>query len=135
MGTKTVATPVMTLAPFLPVKKESPNMGTKTLRRWKIYHIRNLACEKRIPKHGDENLSMFPVKLVLFSMVKKESPNMGTKTTANFSGVHKSYYDEVKKESPNMGTKTPFKVFLFLFLSFSREKGIPKHGDENFSCK
>ena len=31
-----------------------------------------------------------------------------------------------------MGTKTPFKVFLFLFLSFSREKGIPKHGDENF---
>ena len=30
-----------------------------------------------------------------------------------------------------MGTKTPFKVFLFLFLSFSREKGIPKHGDEN----
>ena len=39
-------------------------------------------------------------------MVKKESPNMGTKTTANFSGVHKSYYDEVKKESPNMGTKT-----------------------------
>ena len=52
-------------------------MGTKTMYTFTLVHDNE--SEKRIPKHGDEN--MFPVKLTDFSMiVKKESPNMGTKT-------------------------------------------------------
>ena len=35
------------------VKKESPNMGTKTNVSYSHHSI--LFCEKRIPKHGDEN--------------------------------------------------------------------------------
>ncbi len=52
-------------------------MGTKT-----SYHKRKqLAndCEKRIPKHGDENALRLFVHFYL-SCVKKGSPNMGTKT-------------------------------------------------------
>ena len=35
--------------------------------------------EKRIPKHGDENNTKFPVSIGNEDDVKKESPNMGTK--------------------------------------------------------
>ncbi len=61
------------------VKKESPNMGTKTLQR-----------------QG---------RFVRFRQVKKESPNMGTKTI-KYYGIIIYNFHPVKKESPNMGTKT-----------------------------
>ena len=36
-------------------------------------------CEKRIPKHGDENTCDYHCVHVHDYVVKKESPNMGTK--------------------------------------------------------
>ena len=63
-------------------------------------------CEKRIPKHGDENVApSWLATLTGLSAVKKESPNMGTKT-ANPVHFESPPGNGVKKESPNMGTKT-----------------------------
>ena len=36
-------------------------------------------CEKRIPKHGDENVNRSAPSRLATLTVKKESPNMGTK--------------------------------------------------------
>ncbi len=62
-----------------------------------------MCCEKRIPKHGDENEHNHAHNHPEEYEVKKESPNMGTKTSI-FPILEYSYF--VKKESPNMGTKT-----------------------------
>ena len=40
----------------------------------------DFSSEKRIPKHGDENMLVHDKEKISFSVVKKESPNMGTKT-------------------------------------------------------
>ena len=45
------------------VKKESPNMGTKTLEKVAMI-FSFLPSEKRIPKHGDENTSPLSVYVV-----------------------------------------------------------------------
>ena len=57
-------------------------MGTKT----KATCTYNPICggEKRIPKHGDENIGFRWNITASERLVKKESPNMGTKT---ISGV------------------------------------------------
>ena len=65
--------------------------------------------------------------------MKKESPNMGTKTSCPHVtvGIDKV---AVKKESPNMGTKTFHSWFGKQAHPYSREKRIPKHGDEEKTC-
>ena len=61
------------------VKKESPNMGTKTSTCG--YRPRAVPTgKKRIPKHGDENSFVVVTGYQNNFHVKKESPNMGTKT-------------------------------------------------------
>ena len=41
--------------------------------------LKGVSSEKRIPKHGDENMPIIIPKNMSIQ-VKKESPNMGTKT-------------------------------------------------------
>ena len=69
------------IIPFSFVKKESPNMGTKTVFPAFVGKLVSTTSEKRIPKHGDENASGTTTNaVVVFPAVKKESPNRGTKT-------------------------------------------------------
>ena len=97
------------------VKKESPNMGTKTGVHFLVKGI-DFRREKRIPKHGDENfLQPSQRNDCLGSHVKKESPNMGTKTLSPFQFPISSWKD-VKKESPNMGTKTTINGILAISI-------------------
>ena len=55
MGTKTSGGTGSNKHPEFHVKKESPNMGTKTSYILTILTFSFIAGEKRIPKHGDEN--------------------------------------------------------------------------------
>ena len=84
------------------VKKESPNMGTKT----SLCNIVNgcVFVKKESPNMGTKT----SVPCYFFAnraIVKKESPNMGTKTFT-FPPSMGNSFPPVKKESPNMGTKT-----------------------------
>ena len=54
MGTKTMSNH-LSLRKVHPVKKESPNMGTKTVATYTTVYFSYHSGEKRIPKHGDEN--------------------------------------------------------------------------------
>ena len=51
-------------------------MGTKTLRD-SMRYVYIIVSEKRIPKHGDENIGLIMI-VSWFNLVKKESPYMGT---------------------------------------------------------
>ena len=53
MGTKTLVEPLRFHNEVIVVKKESPNMGTKTSKN-RLLREPARPCEKRIPKHGDE---------------------------------------------------------------------------------
>ena len=76
MGTKTTHLGVQSYN--RKVKKESPNMGTKTWHNL-LPPLSFCQSEKRIPKHGDENFCPDVIRKS-GKGVKKESPNMGTKT-------------------------------------------------------
>ena len=128
MGTKTRFTTSPSSPYMVKVKKESPNMGTKTGFLVPCFDLftscekripkhgdennvglsssvqREPPSEKRIPKHGDENIIGEHCEHMGNAPVKKESPNMGTKTPPSCNPLLDNL--PVKKESPNMGTKT-----------------------------
>ena len=58
--------------------KSPPQKGHREPTPW---GIPGLLCEKRIPKHGDENRRISSPASIQSTRVKKESPNMGTKTS------------------------------------------------------
>ena len=105
-------------------------MGTKTFPI-KLVLFSIVYCEKRIPKHGDENPIMIPLKMRRQLSVKKESPNMGTKTcnavvNEPFLPTHSS-----EKRIPKHGDENPLYVCFLCSIFIYGEKRIPKHGDEN----
>ena len=61
-------------------------------------------CEKRIPKHGDENVNIVAPSRVP-TLSEKRIPKHGDE---NFSDLTRGFLSAfcVKKGSPNMGTKT-----------------------------
>ena len=87
-------------------EKRIPKHGDENMHG--VYAIRlwNDNSEKRIPKHGDENASLKTLNTWEIPRVKKESPNMGTKTG----------HRQTRTLSHRQG-----------------EKRIPKHGDENMN--
>ena len=86
-------------------------MGTKT-RREPLVNCDYNGREKRIPKHGDENIAAIAASCFLISC-EKRIPKHGDEN----NGIHfvvQGVNFRVKKESPNMGTKTStIKVELF----------------------
>ena len=63
------------------VKKESPNMGTKTIYGNLILpHVLH-PREKRIPKHGDENYVSRKTCLTIFHDGEKRIPKHGDENT------------------------------------------------------
>ena len=81
MGTKTIVFTKVVRFRADVVKKESPYMGTKTMVIIAGIGLIELAGEKRIPIHGDENRFITsPLSAYVVKTVKKESPYMGTKT-------------------------------------------------------
>ena len=76
MGTKTGAYLDGFVRSCGSVKKESPNMGTKTFRRLVCIEFLE-SSEKRIPKHGDENLSFLRVERSFFFAGEKRIPKHG----------------------------------------------------------
>ena len=79
-------------------------MGTKTCFPYH-QHALHLPCEKRIPKHGDENLNHNSPYNIKVESREKRIPKHGDENTIPISTL--------KKDTPC-------------------EKRIPKHGDENF---
>ena len=80
-------------------------MGTKTAVNWIIFAENAHDCEKRIPKHGDENTSNAIHALINETNGEKRIPKHGDENTSN--AIHA------------------------LINETNSEKRIPKHGDEN----
>ena len=79
-------------------------MGTKTTSAHLNPHT-PLGCEKRIPKHGDENLARSSIPVNSSDPSEKRIPKHGDENMMA-SNCFFSSATSVKKESPNMGTKT-----------------------------
>ena len=79
-------------------------MGTKTVIIISNCFLSSATCEKRIPKHGDENPKALKSMNTGTVQVKKNPQTWGRKLSSE-SGFFHSSHNMVKKESPNMGTK------------------------------
>ena len=128
MGTKTIFPVKLVLFSAMMWKKDPQTWG----RKRSTFPVKDadFSCEKRIPKHGDENNPIELKFAIVKGKVKKGSPNMGTKTVAIMCHLSSPILRGWKKDPQTWGRKPPFRRLITIKTSKS-EKRIPKHGDEN----
>ena len=92
-----------TVVVSLPGEKRIPKHGDENVSGRNLRIISLLLSEKRIPKHGDENLVLFSAMIGSFLSREKRIPKHGDEN--ELQPVESIAFFKVKKGSPNMGTK------------------------------